>query len=264
MVWPLSITCTAIPFFQSPLLIVACLCFEIRFFKVMPVSPIYHTYFFTITALDLVHPPGEYKCPSAVLIVTDLLPVQRCPPPYVAEIFIISTSHILVTLAPLVLFLVSVWSSALLHFNGTLDRTTINTHYKIQLYIDLRCMHEGIRYWCCMWVSVCLLQHYLLHIQFMCLLLGFLMVFSRYELRGFHCGICWPPQPSLLLDELSIDERDSNCFVSRSLVCRSSDSSYNSTDSSLVTVGYQLHFLALLCADLACTWYYHAISCNRY
>ena len=185
MVWPLSITCTAIPFFQSPLLIVACLCFEIRFFKVMPVSPIYHTYFFTITALDLVHPPGEYKCPSAVLIVTDFLPVQRCPPPYVAEIFIISTSHILVTLAPLVLFLVSVWSSALLHFNGTLDRTTINTHYKIQLYIDLWCMHEGIRYWCCMWVSVCLLQHYLLHIQFICLLLGFLWHFQDMNCVDF-------------------------------------------------------------------------------
>ena len=30
----------------------------------------------------------------------------------------------------------------------------------------------------------------------------------------------------------------------------SSESSYNSTDSSLVTVGYQLHFVALLCIIL--------------
>ena len=65
----------------------------------------------------------------------------------------------------------------------------------------------------------------------------------------------------------SIDERDGDRFISRTLVCRSSDSSYNSTDSSLVTVGYRLRFLALLgtrSADLACMWYYYVIPCNRY
>jgi hypothetical protein len=39
--------------------------------------------------------------------------------------------------------------------------------------------------------------------------------------------------PSSLLDELSIDERDSDRFISRLVVCRSSDSS---CDSSLLTV----------------------------
>ena len=70
--------------------------------------------------------------------------------------------------------------------------------------------------------------------------------------------------PSSLLDELSIDERDSDGFISRVIVCSSSDSS---TDSSQITVGYQLRFLALFCtrsADLACTWYYYLIACNPY
>ena len=51
-------------------------------------------------------------------------------------------------------------------------------------------------------------------------------------------------------DELSVDKRDSDHFISRTIVRRSSDSSYNCTDSSLVTVGYQLHFLALCALDL--------------
>ena len=57
--------------------------------------------------------------------------------------------------------------------------------------------------------------------------------------------ICWPPWPSSLLDELSIDKRDSDGFISRLVVRSSSDSSYNLTDSSQITVGYQLRFLAL-------------------
>ena len=48
--------------------------------------------------------------------------------------------------------------------------------------------------------------------------------------------ICWPPLPSSLLDKLSMDKRDSDGFFSKRLVhvCRSSDRSYNLTDSSLV------------------------------
>ena len=82
--------------------------------------------------------------------------------------------------------------------------------------------------------------------------------------------ICWPPWPSSLLDELSIDERDSDGFISRIVVCSSSDSSCNVTDSSQIIVGHQLRFLALLCmlctksADLACTWHYYLIACNPY
>ena len=48
-------------------------------------------------------------------------------------------------------------------------------------------------------------------------------------------------------------------------MCRSSDSSYNLTNSSLITVGYQLRFLTLFCtrsADLARTWYYYVMLCN--
>ena len=57
---------------------------------------------------------------------------------------------------------------------------------------------------------------------------------------------CSPPLPSSLLDELLMDKRDSDGFISRRIVCRTSDSSYNSTGSPVVTVGYQLRFLALL------------------
>ena len=68
--------------------------------------------------------------------------------------------------------------------------------------------------------------------------------------------ICWPPLPFSLLDELSINERDSDRFIKGLVVCRSSDSSCNSTDSSLLSVDYQLRFLAtfFVCtrsADLA-------------
>ena len=55
------------------------------------------------------------------------------------------------------------------------------------------------------------------------------MVFSNYvdfvenALFKSSDDICRPPCPSLLLDELSIDERDSDHFISRRLVCRSSD-----------------------------------------
>ena len=43
-----------------------------------------------------------------------------------------------------------------------------------------------------------------------------------------------PSLPSLLLDELSMDKRDNDDFFSRRLVCRSSDSSYNSTGIHVV------------------------------
>ena len=53
-----------------------------------------------------------------------------------------------------------------------------------------------------------------------------------------------------LLDELSMEKRDSNGFFSRRLACRTSDGTYNSTDSSLVTVDYQQNFLALCLAKV--------------
>ena len=54
---------------------------------------------------------------------------------------------------------------------------------------------------------------------------------------------CWSPLPSLLLEELSMDKRDSDGFFLRRLGCRTNDRSYNSNDSSLVTVDYQQSFL---------------------
>ena len=56
--------------------------------------------------------------------------------------------------------------------------------------------------------------------------------------------ICWLPRPSLLLDQLTMDKRDSDGIFSRRLVCRTSDSTCNSTDSSLITVDYKQRFLA--------------------
>ena len=41
-----------------------------------------------------------------------------------------------------------------------------------------------------------------------------------------------------------MDKSDSDGFFSRTLVCRTSDSSYDSTDSSPVTLDYQQGFLA--------------------
>ena len=45
--------------------------------------------------------------------------------------------------------------------------------------------------------------------------------------------VYWSPLPSSLLDWLSMDKSDSDGFFSSRLVCRTSDRSYNSTDSSL-------------------------------
>ena len=65
------------------------------------------------------------------------------------------------------------------------------------------------------------------------------MIFAVFKGSG---DICRPPLHSSLLDELSMDKRDSDGFISRGLVYRCSDSSYNPTDSSLVTVDYQLPY----------------------
>ena len=64
---------------------------------------------------------------------------------------------------------------------------------------------------------------------------------------------CWLPLPSSLLNELSMDKRDSNGFFLRRLACRTNNRSYtfNSTDSSLVTVDYQQSFLVIFLCCLA-------------
>jgi hypothetical protein len=64
--------------------------------------------------------------------------------------------------------------------------------------------------------------------------------------------ICVQPLPSKLPGELSMETMNISGLFSRYEVCSFSDSCYN---SSLVTVDYQLSFLAILCtrsADLAC------------
>ena len=97
------------------------------------------------------------------------------------------------------------------------------------------------------------------------------MAFSRFQLHGFtentsfkSCSLS--PQP-WLLDELSMDKRDSDGFFSTRLVDRDSDSSYNTTDLSLILVlilplplkmswlQKLLGFLLYICtADLAQCW----------
>ena len=69
------------------------------------------------------------------------------------------------------------------------------------------------------------------------------------------CIVWISPLPSSLLDELSMDKRDSNCFF-----LRTNNRSYNSIDSSLVTVDYQQSLLAFFnnflykTADQVRTW----------
>ena len=66
--------------------------------------------------------------------------------------------------------------------------------------------------------------------------------------------ICWSTLPSSLHNKLSMDKRDSDDFFSWRLACRTNDRSYNSTDSSLVTVDYQQCFLAFKTTDQARAW----------
>jgi hypothetical protein len=78
--------------------------------------------------------------------------------------------------------------------------------------------------------------------------------------------ICLQPLPSALSGEFSMERMNISGLFSRYKVCSFSDRCYNSTNSSLITVGYQLRFLALLCArsaDLACMWYYCVVPCNQ-
>ena len=102
--------------------------------------------------------------------------------------------------------------------------------------------------------------------------LGFLFC-SQHVLCGFCCkcfvrkfwqDLLIMPLPSLFLDELTMDKRDSGCFFSKRLACRTNDRSYNLTDSTLVTVDYQQRFLALcMCSktDQACA-HVHGHVCD--
>ena len=122
-------------------------------------------------------------------------------------------------------------------------------------------MHEGCSSCSvCVCVSVCLsvcvsvttlTSTYLIFRQ-NSVSLGFPYCFQRMHCVDFaenalfksSGDICWSPPPSLLLGQLSVNKRDSDGFFSSKLECRTSDSSYNSTDSSLVTVDYQQSFVA--------------------
>ena len=75
-------------------------------------------------------------------------------------------------------------------------------------------------------------------------------------------NICWSPLPPFL-DQLSMDKRNSNGFFSSRLVCRTSDSSCNSTDWSLVTVDYQPSFMAcdFHCVEQNCWSGIHMHTC---
>ena len=134
----------------------------------------------------------------------------------------------------------------------------IKTHYNREGAYSLeypRRMHEGYSSRYCVCVSGCVCYHasyYIPHLyvenkvplSFLCHFLHMYCVdFIKNALFRSSCNICWPPLPSLLLDRLSMDKRGSDGFVSRWLAYRSSNKSYNSTDSSLVMVNCQLPFL---------------------
>jgi hypothetical protein len=90
--------------------------------------------------------------------------------------------------------------------------------------------------------------------------------FVEHALFKSSGDICWSP-PFSPLDDLSVDETDSDQFISRLIVQvrRSSDSSYNSNESSLLTVDYQplfldFFFVCTKSADLACACYLGATT----
>ena len=148
--------------------------------------------------------------------------------------------------------------------------------------LTLRRMREGYgnRSVCvcvCVCLSVCLcvcyhancyIPHFFVEIQ---VSLGFLCCFQRMHCVDFienallksSGDICWSPLPSLLLDQLSEDKRDSDGFFSCRLVCRTSDSSYNSTDSSLVT-DYKQTFMACDCSKTADKAYRHTYMIRQH
>ena len=107
----------------------------------------------------------------------------------------------------------------------------------------------------CVCVSVCLSYRascYIPHLSWKSGALGFLCCSQRMCCVHFVENIlfkssgevCWSHLPSSLLDEFLMDKRDSDGFFLRRLACRTNDRSYNSTDSSLVTVHYQQRLLA--------------------
>ena len=103
-------------------------------------------------------------------------------------------------------------------------------------------------------------------------LLGFLWHFQDMHCVDFIKTLCSKVLLTFadllrFLTSSRLMKRDGEHFISRLVVYSSSDSSYNSTDSSLVIVGYRLRFLALLCTrftDLACMWYCYIIAFNQY
>ena len=79
------------------------------------------------------------------------------------------------------------------------------------------------------------------------------MDFFENALFRSYGDICCASLPSLLLNELSMNERDSDGFFSKRLVCGTSDISYNLTGSSLVMANYQLSFVPCSCVqNLSC------------
>ena len=66
----------------------------------------------------------------------------------------------------------------------------------------------------------------------------------------FKCSgdIYWPPRPSSLLDQLTINKRSSDGFFSKSLVCRTSDSSCYLADLSLIVGDYHHQPTLALCS----------------
>ena len=101
-------------------------------------------------------------------------------------------------------------------------------------------MHKGYGSNLCVCVCVCVCVYFwascYIHVYVPYL---YMYIESQMFCADFNCGfrgllatftvhLCLL---RLIVDQLSVDKRDSDCFFSRKLVCSTSDSSYNLTDS---------------------------------
>ena len=124
---------------------------------------------------------------------------------------------------------------------------------------------------CVYYHANCYIPHFFVKIQVSlgfpwCFQLMHCVDFAKNALFKSSGNIYWSPLPSLLFGQLSVDKWDSDGFFLSGLMCRTSDSSYNSTDSSLVTVDYQQSFVAsdfFVCKKLLIVHVRHTFTRTR-
>ena len=105
----------------------------------------------------------------------------------------------------------------------------------------------------CVYVCVCVCLSVCLSVcvSFTTLTATYLVFFAKIQvlLIGFRAvfNVCTVWILLITLCQLSVDKRDNDGFFSSRLVCRTSDNSYNLTDSSLVTVDLQQSGYIITC-----------------